>query len=186
MLHLELPHINVLSKVDLIQQYGDLDFNLDFYTEVQDLSHLENALSSATPRYTALNMAICSLIEDYGLVGFETLAIEDKESMLHLTRVIDKATGCVFVPPADAKAPPGVVNADAPPSQRPNIDALLSSAAGPIRGPRSDVRDVQERWIDAKEEWDAWEKVQWRKEGQLVQEEAQKRKIRERNAGGGA
>ena len=24
MLHLELPHINVLSKVDLIQQYGDL------------------------------------------------------------------------------------------------------------------------------------------------------------------
>ena len=24
MLHLELPHINVLSKVDLITQYGDL------------------------------------------------------------------------------------------------------------------------------------------------------------------
>lgn len=24
MLHLELPHINVLSKVDLISQYGDL------------------------------------------------------------------------------------------------------------------------------------------------------------------
>ena len=24
MLHLELPHINVLSKVDLIKQYGDL------------------------------------------------------------------------------------------------------------------------------------------------------------------
>ena len=24
MLHLELPHVNVLSKIDLIQQYGDL------------------------------------------------------------------------------------------------------------------------------------------------------------------
>lgn len=24
MLHLELPHVNVLSKVDLIRQYGDL------------------------------------------------------------------------------------------------------------------------------------------------------------------
>jgi hypothetical protein len=24
MLHLELPHINVLSKVDLVRQYGDL------------------------------------------------------------------------------------------------------------------------------------------------------------------
>lgn len=52
------------------------DFNLDFYTEVQDLSYLENALSATSPRFTALNMAICSLIEDFSLVGFETLAIE--------------------------------------------------------------------------------------------------------------
>lgn len=34
MLHLELPHVNLLSKVDLIEQYGKLHFNLDFYTEV--------------------------------------------------------------------------------------------------------------------------------------------------------
>ena len=52
------------------------DFNLDFYTEVQDLSYLETALSSASSRYSALNMAICELIEDFGLVGFETLAVE--------------------------------------------------------------------------------------------------------------
>ncbi|GBE89245.1 cytoplasmic protein [Sparassis latifolia] len=182
MLHLELPHINVLSKVDLIKQYGDLDFNLDFYTEVQDLSYLENSLSSSSPRYTALNMAICSLIEDYGLVGFETLAVEDKESMLHLMRVIDKATGCVFVPSAGAQQPEGTVEAtDAPSALRPNAYALFTTAAGPPRGPRSDVRDVQERWVDAREEWDAWEKAQWRREGQLVQEAAKKSKIRERN-----
>jgi hypothetical protein len=24
MLHLELPHVNVLSKIDLVRQYGDL------------------------------------------------------------------------------------------------------------------------------------------------------------------
>lgn len=35
MLHLELPHVNLLSKVDLLPSYGDLAFNLDFYTEVQ-------------------------------------------------------------------------------------------------------------------------------------------------------
>ena len=52
------------------------DFNLDFYTEVQDLSYLESLLSQRNPRYAALNMAICSLIEDYNLVGFETLAVE--------------------------------------------------------------------------------------------------------------
>ena len=52
------------------------DFNLDFYTEVQDLSYLESLLSQRTPRYAALNMAICSLIEETPLVGFETLAVE--------------------------------------------------------------------------------------------------------------
>lgn len=39
MLHLELPHINVLSKADLVEAYGQLHFNLDFYTEVQRAHH---------------------------------------------------------------------------------------------------------------------------------------------------
>ncbi|KAJ7439511.1 hypothetical protein FB451DRAFT_1302043 [Mycena latifolia] len=184
MLHLELPHINVLSKVDLIAQYGDLDFNLDFYTEVQDLSYLENALSAATPRFAALNMAMVSLIEDYSLVGFETLAVEDKNSMLHLTRAIDRATGYVFVPPPTSSAPPGTVDpADASAAARPNSYALFSSAIGPMRGPADDIRDVQERWVDAKEEWDAYEKKQWRKEGEMVRDEAARAgNIRERKS----
>ncbi|THH20311.1 hypothetical protein EW146_g1016 [Bondarzewia mesenterica] len=182
MLHLELPHINVLSKVDLITQFGDLDFNLDFYTEVQDLSYLENALTSTSPRYASLNMAICGLIEDFGLVSFETLAVEvrkastllDKHSMLHLTRAIDRATGYVFVPPPTSSAPKGTTNdPDAPSSERPNTYALFSSAAGQMLGERSNIRDVQERWIEAREEWDAYEKVQWRKEGELVRREAE-------------
>lgn len=40
MLQMALPHINVLSKADLIEKHGRLDFNLDFYTEVLDLSYL--------------------------------------------------------------------------------------------------------------------------------------------------
>ncbi|KAF8588192.1 cytoplasmic protein [Ramaria rubella] len=206
MLQLELPHINVLSKVDLITQYGDLgqyafyifphrteaidnepclDFNLDFYTEVQDLSYLENRLNANSPRYASLNMAICSLIEDYSLVGFETLAVEDKSSMLHLSRVIDRATGSVFVPAMGTPAPQGTLNpSNAPPSQRPNTYALFSSAAGQMKGTGSDVRDVQERWIDAREEWDAFEKMQWRKEGEIIASQARKvqntTKIRER------
>ncbi|KAF8520886.1 cytoplasmic protein [Hysterangium stoloniferum] len=187
MLQLELPHINVLSKIDLLGQYGQLDFNLDFYTEVQDLSYLENLLNAHSPKYAALNIAICSLIEDYSLVGFETLAVEDKNSMLHLTRVIDRANGYVYVPPTDTPVPDGVFNpTNSPPSERPNTYSLFSSAAGQIRGPAADVRDIQERWIDAREEYDAYEKTQWRKEGEAVQKEANKKqglggtKIRER------
>ncbi|THH26377.1 hypothetical protein EUX98_g7810 [Antrodiella citrinella] len=183
MLHLELPHVNVLSKVDLLTQYGDLDFNLDFYTEVQDLSHLENALSTASPRYAALNMAICSLIEDYGLIGFETLAVE--VTFPNILRY--KATGCVFVPSTSTLLPEGAVNdPNAPPTQRPNAWGLMSSAMGSIKGPRSDIRDVQERWVDAREDWDAYEKVQWRREGQLVKEEVRRKNgRRERNTPAG-
>ncbi|KAG9313547.1 cytoplasmic protein [Chiua virens] len=170
MLQLELPHINVLSKIDILSQYGDLDFNLDFYTEVQDLSYLENALNTSSPRFTALNLALISVIEDYSLVGFETLAVEDKNSMLHLSRVIDRATGYIFVPPKDAPVPEGTIDSSATSaSARPNLYSLFTTAAGPTAG---NIRDVQERWVEAKEEYDAFERKEWRREGELLRDQA--------------
>ena len=69
-----------------------------------------------------------------------------------------------------------------PGTTRPNAFGLFASAMGPPTGPRSDPRDVQERWVDAREEWDAFEKAQWRKEGLRVQEEARKsREQRQKN-----
>jgi hypothetical protein len=59
----------------------------------------------------------------------------------------------------------------------------MSSAMGPRVGLRSDVRDVQERWVDAREEWDAYEKAEWRREGEAVRraaaevEKQQQRKV---------
>ena len=29
-----LPHVNLLSKVDLVEKFGRLQFGLDYYTEV--------------------------------------------------------------------------------------------------------------------------------------------------------
>lgn len=37
---LSLPHVNVLSKIDLIEKHGKLAFNPDFYTDVLDLRYL--------------------------------------------------------------------------------------------------------------------------------------------------
>lgn len=50
MLHLELPHVNLLSKIDLIEQYGKLQFNLDFYTQVTQQSgcRLANHVSGSS------------------------------------------------------------------------------------------------------------------------------------------
>lgn len=90
MLQLELPHINVLSKIDLITSYGDLPFNLDFYTEVQDLSYLQYELEKdpRSSKYAELNKAICDIVEDFSLVGFQTLCVEVRtSSMVSLSRV---------------------------------------------------------------------------------------------------
>jgi len=77
-MQLELPHINVLSKIDLLSSYGELLFDLRYYTEVQDLSYLLDNLNqqSRTDKFKALNKAMVELVEEYGLVGFETLAVE--------------------------------------------------------------------------------------------------------------
>ena len=93
--------------------------------------------------------------------------------MLNLTHAIDRASGYVYVPSADAKQPEGTIstpNADA--AARPNAYGLASSAAGKLVGTRSDVRDVQERWIDAREEWDEFEREGWKREGQAARRAA--------------
>ncbi|NXC77378.1 GPN2 GTPase, partial [Anhinga anhinga] len=98
MLHVELPHVNVLSKMDLIEQYGKLAFNLDYYTEVLDLSYLVDHLA-ADPffrNYRRLNEKLVEVIEDYSLVSFVPLNVQDKESMRQVMQAVDKANGYSF------------------------------------------------------------------------------------------
>jgi hypothetical protein len=110
---------------------------------------------------------------------------QDKASMLHLTRAIDRATGYIFVPPHDAPVPEGTLEASSvPASTRPNTFSLFSSAAGSMAG---SVGDVQERWIDAREQWDAFERKEWRQEGEKIREAREREKAMqgERRAKGG-
>ncbi|XP_068314234.1 GPN-loop GTPase QQT1-like [Pyrus communis] len=98
MLHMELPHINVLSKIDLIESYGKLAFNLDFFTDVEDLSYLQYKLDQdpRSAKYRKLTKELCEVIENYSLVNFATLDIQDKESVGNLVKLIDKSNGYIF------------------------------------------------------------------------------------------
>jgi GPN-loop GTPase len=150
MLQMDLTHINVLTKIDNLHKYPPLQFNLDFYTEVQDLSYLLPALENESPmfgqgKFQALNEAIVTLVEDFGLVGYETLAVEDKKSMMSLLQIIDRSGGYAFG---------GAEGAN---------DSVWQVAVRQGMG-QMDVRDVQERWIDNKEEWDEIERRQWEEE----------------------
>ena len=95
MLHLERPHVNVLSKVDLMDKYGELAFNLEFYTEVQDLSYLAEYLNSDPKfkEYNKLTNSIMEIIEDFGLVRFTAMSIEDFDSVNRVCQLCDKSIG---------------------------------------------------------------------------------------------
>jgi len=94
---LELPHVNVLSKIDLLKRHSrDLDFRIEYYAEAEDLSailHLfpnEHPLDKKFYRFTKL---LVELLEDYNYVTFQLLVIEDKLSVLRLLRLVDRANG---------------------------------------------------------------------------------------------
>ncbi|KAH8681534.1 putative GTP binding protein [Xylariales sp. PMI_506] len=144
MLQMDLPHINVLTKIDKISSYDPLPFNLDFYTEVQDLNYLlpylqEEAPSLRSQKFSRLNQAVADLVENFSLVRYEVLAVENKKSMMHLLRVIDRAGGYVFG---------GAEGAN---------DTVWQVA---MRNESSlmEVQDIQERWVENKDAYDSAEK----------------------------
>lgn len=98
MLQIALPQVNVLSKVDLIEKYGKLQFNIDFYTDVLDLHYLVDAIADDPfmKKYKKLNEAMTELIENYSLVSFIPLDIRSKERMLNIRNSVDKANGYCF------------------------------------------------------------------------------------------
>ncbi|KAK5110688.1 hypothetical protein LTR85_000749 [Meristemomyces frigidus] len=169
MLHLPYPVVNVLTKIDNLKAVGgaDLPFNLDFYTEVQDLQHLLPVLSAEQhstgggggEKWERLNEALVSLVEDFGLVAFETLAVEDRQGMASLLKAIDRASGYVF---AGARA------TDEEGRTLDDEASVWAQAMSEQWAGKMDVRDVQERWIERKEEYDEVERGQWEEEARLA------------------
>jgi GPN-loop GTPase len=144
MLQMDLPHLNVLTKIDKLSSYDPLPFNLDFYTEVQNLSYLlphmaKESHTMANSKFEGLNQAIIELVEDFGLVSFHTLAVEDKRSMMDLLHAADRAGGYAFGSAEGANDTVWQI------TMREGYQEM-------------DIRDVQERWLDRKDEFDEMEK----------------------------
>jgi hypothetical protein len=157
-----------LTKIDNLKAVGgdDLPFNLDFYTEVQDLNYLIPALAmeqgpSANAKFDKLNDALIQLVEDFGLVGFETLAVEDRASMASFVRAIDRANGWVLA---------GARGTDETGRTLDDEASVWAQAMSDHWAGKMEVRDVQERWIDRREEYDELEKKAWEEEAKLATE----------------
>lgn len=158
MLMLDLPQINVFSKIDLLKSYGELPFRLEYYIEVQELEYLEPYIEKERSqtgggRFKKLTGSISELITDFNLVSFEVLCVDDKESMIHLQSVIDKANGYIFGS--------SEIGGDTVWAEATRQGAMMSNI------------DVQQRWIDNKEYYD---KIEQEKREALLKEKKNQEK----------
>ena len=56
---------------------------------------MSDHLHATQPRVARMCEVLGDIVEDYGLVSFETLAVEDRDRMLHLVEVLDRAIGYI-------------------------------------------------------------------------------------------
>ncbi|TRY61776.1 hypothetical protein TCAL_08467 [Tigriopus californicus] len=133
MLQIELPHVNVLSKVDLIEKYGRLQFNIDFYTDVLDLEFLLEAMSEDpfVKKYKKMNEALIDLVQNYSLVSFIPLHIDSADRMLTVKNHVDKANGYCFGSQEER-----------------NLRMMMSSAYGVADFESAKTADIREKFMD--------------------------------------
>ncbi|ODV92578.1 hypothetical protein CANCADRAFT_89122 [Tortispora caseinolytica NRRL Y-17796] len=157
MLQFTMPVVNVLTKIDLLHGYGKLDFNLDFYTEVQDIERLyplvDQESSRMGHRLQGLTRALGELVTEFGLVAFEVLAVEDKRSMISLLLTIDKANGYAFGSTE--------IGGDSV-----WIDSVRQGGLDGADGP-----SLQERWIDYKDHYDRIQQEEFDKFQQAMEQQ---------------
>lgn len=89
MVNMELPHVNILSKMDLLSKTskGQLDKYLE--PDPQALLGEVTSESSWGRKYRKLSETIGLLIEDFSLVRFTPLNINDEENIADLLLMID-------------------------------------------------------------------------------------------------
>jgi GTPase SAR1 family protein len=105
MIALELPHVNILTKCDLISE-EDVDriLNLQSASEIWSRDQDRNSLlpvnfEDGTPEHRELERrrrqrqrltdAICQLLDDYTMVSYLPLNIRDEDSLDHVLSCVD-------------------------------------------------------------------------------------------------
>lgn len=89
MVNLELPHVNVLSKMDLLTKSARN--RLDSYLDPDPHALLQDNETTSTwnSKYRRLTEALGQLIEDFSLVRFHPLNIKDEENLADLLLTIN-------------------------------------------------------------------------------------------------
>ncbi|ODQ60652.1 hypothetical protein WICANDRAFT_61219 [Wickerhamomyces anomalus NRRL Y-366-8] len=91
MILLELPHINVLSKLDLIKdEYSKKQ--LKKFLNPDPLLLIDDVNNETNPRFARLNESIAHLVDDFGMVQFLPLEAKNPDSIQTILSYIDDVT----------------------------------------------------------------------------------------------
>ncbi|KNC51541.1 ATP binding domain 1 family [Thecamonas trahens ATCC 50062] len=93
MLQLELPHVSVLSKVDILkaQHGGEEPEFLEDFLSPDPLRLMQKMSSSMDSKFYSLTDAIAGLLDNFSMVSFLPLDITDQDSIDYVLSTIDYA-----------------------------------------------------------------------------------------------
>ncbi|XP_078432793.1 P-loop containing nucleoside triphosphate hydrolases superfamily protein isoform X1 [Wolffia australiana] len=85
MVQLELPHVNILSKMDLVKNKKDIEDFLNPEAKVL-VSELNQRMA---PQFAKLNKALAELVDDFSMVNFLPLDLRKQSSIQYVLSYID-------------------------------------------------------------------------------------------------
>jgi len=93
MVNLEVPHLNLISKMDLVSKKGGKagmkKATIDRYMEVDPLLLVDEPHAKTNSKFHSLNQAIVQLIEDHNMVQFLPLDVTDEDALQGILEHID-------------------------------------------------------------------------------------------------
>lgn len=91
MIHLEIAHVNVITKMDLLPPNSDESQTLEKFFDADVFTILEELSKNTPKKLHTLNTAIGNVIDEYSLVSFLALNKEDEQSIGQVLQAIDHA-----------------------------------------------------------------------------------------------
>ncbi|KAK8722706.1 hypothetical protein OTU49_012181 [Cherax quadricarinatus] len=82
MVQLEVPHINVLTKMDLLNKAAQQQLEMFLVPEVRELLDSEHATSKFNKKYHKLTRALGRVLDEYSLVRYVPLNIKKEDSLM--------------------------------------------------------------------------------------------------------
>jgi GTPase SAR1 family protein len=87
MMQIELPHMNVMTKCDLIEDKKELELIME--SNPSQILNRDSETPKFNQKYHGLNSVIANILEDFSMIRFVSLDVTDEESIENVWSEID-------------------------------------------------------------------------------------------------